>query len=50
VYLKDIWPSNGEISDTMQACMEPKAFRQTYENAMAGPDTWQNLASPTGPV
>lgn len=50
VFLKDIWPSNAEISDTMQQCMDPKAFRETYENSLAGPQTWQQLASPTGPV
>jgi aconitate hydratase len=50
VFLKDIWPSNAEISDTMQQCMDPQAFRETYENSLDGPDTWQQLASPTGPV
>ena len=50
VFLKDIWPSNAEITQTMGECIDPKAFRETYENSLDGPDTWQNLASPTGPV
>jgi len=50
IFLKDIWPSNAEIMQTMHECMDPKVFRATYENALDGPDTWQNLASPTGPV
>lgn len=50
VFLKDIWPSNAEISQTMLECMDPKAFRETYENSLDGPATWQNLESPTGPV
>ena len=50
VFLKDIWPSNAEISDTLKQCMDPKAFRETYENSLDGPQTWQQLASPTGPV
>jgi len=50
VFLKDIWPSNAEISDTLQQCMDPQAFRETYENSLDGPETWQQLASPTGPV
>jgi aconitate hydratase len=50
IFLKDIWPSNAEITQTMHACMDPKAFRETYENSLDGPDTWQKLASPTGPV
>lgn len=50
VYLKDIWPSNAEIAQTMQDCMDPDAFRKTYENALSGPETWRNLDCPTGPV
>jgi aconitate hydratase len=50
VFLKDIWPSNAEITQTMHECMDPKAFRETYENSLAGPETWQKLESPTGPV
>jgi aconitate hydratase len=50
VFLKDIWPSNAEITQTMHECMNPKAFRETYENSLAGPETWQKLESPTGPV
>ncbi|MGB0664775.1 MAG: aconitate hydratase AcnA [Pontibacterium sp.] len=50
VYLKDIWPSNAEIAQTMRECLDPKAFRETYENSLDGPATWQNLESPTGPV
>ena len=50
VFLKDLWPSNAEITQTMLECMDPKAFRETYENSLDGPATWQNLESPTGPV
>ena len=50
VFLKDIWPSNAEITQTMHECMDPTAFRETYENSMGGPETWQKLESPTGPV
>jgi len=50
VFLKDIWPTDAEIRQTMHACMDPEAFRETYENALYGPDTWRDLESPTGPV
>ena len=50
VYLRDIWPSNQEIQDTLSQCMDPQAFRQTYENALSGPATWQALEAPQGPV
>ncbi|MEM0910923.1 MAG: aconitate hydratase AcnA, partial [Pseudomonadota bacterium] len=40
VYLRDIWPSNDEIAQIMDSCIDPKAFRETYENALDGPETW----------
>ena len=50
IFLKDLWPSNAEITQTLHECLNPKAFRETYASALDGPDTWQGLASPTGPV
>lgn len=50
VFLKDIWPSDAEIRQTMQSCMDPDAFIDTYENSLDGPDTWRALEAPTGPV
>jgi len=50
VFLQDIWPSNQEIQDTLKQCLDPQAFRQTYENALSGPETWRSLEAPQGPV
>ena len=37
VYLKDIWPTNQEIAETIQASLTPEMFRQRYSNVFAGP-------------
>ena len=43
VYLKDIWPTNKEIQDTLQASLTPEMFRQRYANVFAGDAAWQNI-------
>ena len=48
VYLKDIWPSNQEIADTIQASLTPEMFRQRYSNVFAGPPEWQSIQTATG--
>ncbi len=48
VYLKDIWPSNQEIADTIQASLTPEMFRQRYSNVFAGPPEWQSIETATG--
>jgi aconitate hydratase len=48
VYLKDIWPSNQEIADTIQASLTAEMFRQRYSNVFAGPPEWQSIQTATG--
>lgn len=48
VYLKDIWPSNKEIQDTIRACITPEMFRARYDNIGDGSDAWNNMAVPQG--
>ena len=50
VYLKDLWPSSQAINATMLDCMQPEAYTRLYEEAMKGPEIWQQLAFATGPV
>ena len=37
VYLKDIWPSDAEIRETMQRCITPQMFRDRYADATEEP-------------
>ena len=45
VYLKDIWPSNREIADTLAAALTPDMFRARYENVSEGPAAWRAISS-----
>jgi aconitate hydratase len=45
VYLKDIWPTNQEIHDTMRECLTAEMYRSRYENVFEGPEEWQRVAS-----
>ncbi len=48
VYLKDIWPTNQEIQDTIRACITPEMFRTRYDAVGDGSDEWNNMAVPQG--
>lgn len=48
VYLKDIWPSQQEIADTIATAMSPEIFVQEYSNSAAGPPEWQAIEGSTG--
>jgi len=48
VYLKDIWPSEREIQETMLASVSTEAFRRQYANVFEGPERWRTLPVPTG--
>jgi aconitate hydratase len=41
VYLKDIWPSNQEIGDTVRKTLSPAMFRKRYGNVYQGPEAWR---------
>ena len=45
VYLKDIWPSNKEIADTLASSLTPEMFRARYDNVAEGPADWQGISS-----
>ncbi|MEX0923506.1 MAG: aconitate hydratase AcnA, partial [Rhodovibrionaceae bacterium] len=48
VYMKDIWPSNAEIAETMQASVTPEMFRNRYSNVFEGPKQWQQIETGEG--
>src|SRR5690606_35793029 len=43
VYLKDIWPSRDEITETIKACMKVEDFKDVYDVIFDGSTDWQNL-------
>ena len=43
VYLKDIWPSNQEIQDTLNSSLNADMFINRYSNVSEGPKEWQAI-------
>jgi len=43
VYLRDIWPTNAEVAETVASCVDPGMFREEYEQAVEGPEAWQAI-------
>jgi aconitate hydratase len=48
VYLRDIWPSEREIQETMLLSVKSEHFRKQYADVFRGDARWQNLDVPTG--
>ncbi|MFI4969321.1 MAG: aconitate hydratase AcnA [Lysobacterales bacterium] len=48
VFLKDIWPSNQEISDLMAGAVTPEMFEKNYADVFKGDERWNSIASPDG--
>ncbi len=48
VYLRDIWPSQKEIADTVSSSMSPEMFIEQYGQASNGPEEWQKIKSSDG--
>ena len=48
VYLKDIWPTEAEVQDTMAASIDADMFRSRYADVFEGDARWQSLSTPTG--
>ncbi|WP_017671728.1 aconitate hydratase AcnA [Blastomonas sp. AAP53] len=43
VFLKDIWPTNLEVADTMASCMDREMFQARYANVYLGDEHWQAI-------
>ena len=48
VFLKDIWPSNKEISDIVRQCVTPEMFSERYLDVFLGDKHWQNIDAGAG--
>ncbi len=50
VYLKDIWPTNKEIEDTLIKSLNPEMFVKRYSNVSKGPEQWQKIKVDKGSI
>jgi aconitate hydratase len=48
VYLKDIWPTEQELQETMLKAVNADMFRRSYADVFAGDARWQGLQVPEG--
>jgi aconitate hydratase len=46
VFLKDIWPSNQEVEDTVAQAVQREMFVSRYSDVFKGDERWQNLSVP----
>jgi len=50
VFLRDIWPTQGEVADAVNSFLGQKGYRETYADVFAGDDRWRALQAPAGTV
>ena len=43
VFLKDIWPTNKEVADTVARCLDRSMFDKRYANVYEGPEEWRAI-------
>jgi aconitate hydratase len=48
VYLKDLWPAEREIQETMLGSVKSEMFRSKYAHVFDGDERWRSLPVPTG--
>ncbi|WP_029035658.1 aconitate hydratase AcnA [Salinimicrobium terrae] len=48
VYLKDIWPTQEEINQTIKESMKVEDFKQVYDVIFDGEEQWKNLSTAEG--
>ena len=48
VFLKDIWPSQKDISATIASAINQDMFAKNYADVFKGDDRWRNLPTPSG--
>ncbi len=50
IYLRDLWPSAGEVREAIAAAISAEQFTREYARIFDGDEHWNALPSPTGPM
>ncbi len=45
VYLRDIWPMNQEVAETVAQSLSTEMFKEKYQSVFTGNDTWNAIQS-----
>jgi aconitate hydratase len=48
VYLRDLWPTQREIAETLHSALRADMFRHEYRDVFAGDERWRSLPAPAG--
>ena len=48
VYLRDVWPTEAEISEVVASAIGAEMFTDSYADVFAGDQQWQSLPTPEG--
>jgi aconitate hydratase len=43
VYLRDLWPTQGEVQSTIAACLSPEMFKKEYAHVADGNPQWNKI-------
>jgi aconitate hydratase len=50
VMLSDLWPSQEEVNEVVQRCVQQEMFKREYSHIFEGDEHWQAMSAPTGPI
>jgi len=50
VYLKDIWPTQKDVSDTLMSSINSEMFSSSYNSVFDGDENWNNINTSTGEI
>ncbi len=50
VHLKDIWPGDREVHDTIRHAVDSAMFRKSYASVFAGDEHWNGIRVPQGKI
>jgi aconitate hydratase len=48
VFLRDIWPSNKDVRETIESALTPEMFRRRYANVFEGDQAWRSIKTVEG--
>ncbi|UDM33568.1 aconitate hydratase [Mycobacterium ulcerans] len=48
VFLRDIWPSQQDVADTIASAINQEMFTKNYADVFKGDERWRNLPTPSG--
>lgn len=48
VFLRDLWPTQKEVQETIERCLHSEMFVKVYSEAFAGDANWRGLPVPKG--